>query len=78
MSGLKPPDPSGPTLVSTIVAIQIRVYGASAVAIVQTTWRGSIEGKQIADSYVATYVWSHFGPRWRWVSAQVAQVEVER
>lgn len=78
MAGLKPRDPSGPALVSTIDDMQIRIYGTAAVAIVKTTWRGVIDGKEIVDPYAATHVWILAGGRWKLVSAQVAHIEVRK
>jgi ketosteroid isomerase-like protein len=75
LAGLKPPGPNVPTLVSTVDDVQVRIYGSVAVAIVKTTWRGNIDGKAMADPYVATHVWSRAGRRWQLVSAQVAQID---
>jgi ketosteroid isomerase-like protein len=75
MERLKPPDPTAPALISTVDDVQIRVYGDSAVAIVRTTWRGSIDGKAIADPYIATHVWVHSAEQWRLASAHVSRVE---
>jgi ketosteroid isomerase-like protein len=78
MAGLKRADTSAPPLTSTIDDVQVRVYGTSAVAIVKTTWRGSIDGKSIADPYVATHVWVRAGTSWRLASAHVSQVEAKQ
>lgn len=75
MAGLKPSSPSVAPLTSTIDDIQVRVFGTSAVAIVKTTWRGTIDTKSIVDSYVATHVWRRFGAQWRLTSAHVSHVE---
>lgn len=75
MAGLKPSDPTTPPLVSTIEDVQVRVFGTSAVAIVKTTWRGTIDSKPIVESYVATHVWNRSGGRWQLSSAHVSQVE---
>jgi ketosteroid isomerase-like protein len=77
MAGLKPPDPAMPSLVSTIDEVRVRVFGPSAVAIVKTTWRGTIDAKPIVDSYVATHVWNRSEGRWRLTSAHVSHVEEE-
>jgi ketosteroid isomerase-like protein len=78
LAGLKPADTSAPPLTSTIDDVQVRVYGTSAVAIVKTTWRGSIDAKSIADPYVATHVWVRAGTSWRLASAHVSQVEAKQ
>jgi len=75
MANLPPPDRTAPALISTVDDLQIRVYADSAVAIVKTTWRGSIGGKAIVDPYVATHVWVHSADQWRLASAHVSQVE---
>ncbi len=77
MAGLKPADPSAPALVSTLDDLQIHVYPNSAIAIVKTTWRGSIAGKAITDPYVATHVWVRSGASWRLAAAHVSQVEAQ-
>jgi ketosteroid isomerase-like protein len=75
MAGLKPAHPSIQPIVSAIDDIQLRVFGTSAVAIVKTTWRGSVDAKPIADSYVATHERIRSGARWQLTSADVSQVE---
>jgi ketosteroid isomerase-like protein len=75
MAGLKPSDPKAPSLVSTIDDVQVRVFGTLAVAIVKTTWRGTIDSKQTIDPYVATHVWHRSQGRWQLSSAHVSQVE---
>jgi ketosteroid isomerase-like protein len=77
MAGLKPLDPATPSLTSTIDELQVRVFGTSAVAVVKTTWRGTIDAKAVVDSYVATHVWNRSGARWRLTSAHVSHVEAE-
>lgn len=77
MAGLKPPDPAMPSLTSTIDEVRVRVFGPSAVAIVKTTWRGTVDGKPIVDSYVATHVWNRSRGRWWLTSAHVSHVEEE-
>jgi len=73
MAGLKPTDAS--TLMSTIDDVQIRVFGTTAVAIVKTTWRGTVGAKTVLDRYVATHVWKRSGTRkWQLTSAHVSQV----
>jgi len=74
MAGLKPPDTSTPLLTSTVDGVQLRVYGTTAVAIVKTTWRGTVDAKHIADRYVATHVWKLSGAQWQLISAHVSQV----
>ena len=75
LAGLKPSSQNSSTLVSTIDEVQVRVYGTVAVAIVKTTWRGTISGQTIADPYVATHVWVRSGAHWRLSSGHVAQVD---
>jgi ketosteroid isomerase-like protein len=75
MAGLKPAAAAQSPLVSTLDNVQIRVYGTCAVAIVKSTWRGTVDAKPFADSYVATHVWVRTGEIWRLVSAHVSQVE---
>jgi ketosteroid isomerase-like protein len=75
MAGLKSAAAPKPPLVSVLNDVQIRVYGASAVAIVKSTWSGTVDAKPFADSYVATHVWIRAGEGWRLVSAHVSQVE---
>jgi ketosteroid isomerase-like protein len=75
MAGLKPAAGPKPPLVSTLNDVQIRVYGATAVVIVKSTWSGIVDAKPFADSYVATHVWARVGEGWRLVSAHVSQVE---
>ncbi len=77
MAGLKPVDPSGPSLISTLDELQVHVYPNSVIAIVKTTWRGNIAGKSIIDPYVATHVWVRSGASWRLAAAHVSQVEVQ-
>jgi ketosteroid isomerase-like protein len=77
MAGLKPRDTSMPSLMSTIDDVQVRVFGTMAVAIVKTTWRGTVDAKPILDRYVATHVWKRSGARWRLTSAHVSHVELE-
>jgi ketosteroid isomerase-like protein len=74
MAGLKPSD-STPSLVSTLDDVQVRVFGALAVAIVKTTWRGIVDSKPTAESYVATHVWNRSAGRWQLSYAHVSQVE---
>lgn len=74
MEGLKPADASTPLLTSTVDDVQLRVYGTTAVAIVKTTWRGTVDAKLIADPYVATHVWKLSGAQWQLTSAHVSQV----
>lgn len=76
MSGLKPAAVPA-ALVSSLDDMQVRVYGATAVAIVKTTWRGTVNAQPIADPYVATHVWVRSAGRWRLVSAHVSQVEAK-
>jgi ketosteroid isomerase-like protein len=75
MAGLKPAAAPKPPLVSALNDVQIRVYGASAVAIVKSTWSGTVDAKSFADSFVATHVWIRAGESWRLVSAHVSQVQ---
>jgi ketosteroid isomerase-like protein len=73
MSGLKPIDAS--TLTSTIDDVQIRVFGDMAVAIVKTTWRGTVGERTVLDRYVATHVWKRSGTaKWQLTSAHVSEV----
>lgn len=67
-----------PPLTSTIDDVQVRVFGTSAVAIVKTTWRGTVDAKPIVDPYVATHVWCRSRARWRLTSAHVSHVEITR
>ena len=75
LEGLKPSSQKSSTLVSTLDDVQVRVYGPVAVAIVKTTWRGTSNGRTIADPYVATHVWVRSGARWRLSSGHFAQVD---
>jgi ketosteroid isomerase-like protein len=77
LAGLKPLVASEPSLVSVLDDVQVRVYGTSAVAIVKTTWHGTIGDKPFADPYVATHVWVRSGDHWRLASAHVSQVDVK-
>ncbi|MDP9009781.1 MAG: nuclear transport factor 2 family protein [Pseudomonadota bacterium] len=78
MAGLKPADSSAPPLISTLDDVQVRRYGTTAVAIVKTTWRGSMDAKSFVAPYVATHVWVRSGASWRLASAHVSQVEVKQ
>lgn len=75
LAGMKPVGSDAAALVSTLDDVQVKVYGSVAVAIVKTTWRGTIESKNFIDPYVATHVWVLSGSSWRLTFAQVAQVE---
>ncbi len=65
---------AAPSVVSSVDDVKVRVYGNTAVAIVKTTWRGSRDGKDFADSFIATHVWVKSAPGWRLAGAQVTPI----
>jgi ketosteroid isomerase-like protein len=65
---------TAPAVASSVDDVQVRVYGNTAVAIVNTTWRGTTNGKAFADSFVATHVWVKSAPGWRLAGAQVTPI----
>lgn len=65
---------AGPSVVSSVDDVQVRVYGNTAVAIVKTSWRGTRDGKAFTDSFIATHVWVKSAPGWRLAGAQVTPI----
>lgn len=67
----KPPAPDASPLVGTVDDVRVRLFGDVAVALVWTTWRTSVEGRERVLKFVATHVWVREAAGWRLNTAQV-------
>lgn len=55
--------------------VTARVFGRTAVAVVYSIWRGSADGLDFSERYVATHVWTERRGHWQLVLAHVTQVK---
>jgi ketosteroid isomerase-like protein len=67
----KPPAPDAPPTVGSVDDVRVRVFGDTAVALVWTTWRTSVDGRERVLKFVATHVWVRETGSWRLNTAQV-------
>jgi len=54
--------------------VKVRLYGASAVVVVLSTWTTRAEAGERKTDFVATHVWNERDGQWRLVSAHIARV----
>ena len=54
--------------------VKVRMYGATAVVTVLSTWTVRTPDGERASDYLATHVWNERGGQWRLVSAHISRV----
>jgi ketosteroid isomerase-like protein len=73
ISGLKRCTPGSPN--STNEAVDVNVYGDTAIAIVLSRWTGVADSKPFTSLFRATHVWVKRGQRWTLAAAHVSQIK---
>jgi Domain of unknown function (DUF4440) len=73
LAALKSPPANAP--ISTVESVVVKLYGDVAVAIVDSKWTGTNEGKPLSMHFRATHVWARGAAEWKLAAAHVSQMK---